>query len=55
VKIQIWQDILGAFAKLRKTTISLIMSVCLPVSLPVLLSAKDYLTLTGQILKQFDI
>jgi len=31
VKIRIWQVILGAFSKLRKATISLVMSACLSV------------------------
>jgi hypothetical protein len=33
VKIRIWQVILGAFSKLRKATISLVMSACLSVCL----------------------
>jgi len=55
VKIRIWQVILGASSKLRKATISLVKSACLSVCLSVLLSTKDYLTVTGQIFTQFDI
>jgi hypothetical protein len=46
---------LGAFTKLRKATVSFIMSVCLPACPFIHLSSWNNTVPTGQILMKFDI
>jgi len=47
--------LLGVFAKLRKTTISFVMSVCLSVCPSLCLSAWNNLASTGRIFMKFGI
>jgi len=49
------QPFLGAFANLRKATISFVMSVCLSVCLSARPSACNYSAPTGRIFMTFDI
>jgi hypothetical protein len=46
---------LAAFAKLRKATVSLVISVCLPVRRPIYPSAWIILAPTQQISAEFDV
>jgi hypothetical protein len=51
ISVELQTDFLGAFAKLRKGTVSFVMSVCLSVCL----SALNNSALTGRIFMKFDI